>query len=275
MRRLLPLTATLSAIFAPFMTEPALSKPLRIISEYPKVANPEEYNPICYMETSNNITLNLESICRNEVDNNRSTDTANNQDNSSENNTPNRNIPPSSIIVSPSDRETIESQPVGIPVDEEMVDIDGDNVIEENVVDTDNDGVVDLDEDVVDLDGDGVIESDTSDEGTATINDNGVVNSNDDREYIDIDSEEETGADTFVQPNLNDSNVENSGTEINRPDNQNVVPNTPYSQPTENAQPDIGVDTINPEIVPGNNSQPTENSQPDIGVDTINPQNLP
>lgn len=55
--------AALSAVLTPLMAEVAFSVPLPDSSEFPRVSNPEVYEPVCYIKTTGGSTLNLTTLC--------------------------------------------------------------------------------------------------------------------------------------------------------------------------------------------------------------------
>jgi len=57
------LPTTLSVILIPFMAEVAFSRPVFSDSQHPKVHNSEVDLPLCYIQTADGRTLNLQKLC--------------------------------------------------------------------------------------------------------------------------------------------------------------------------------------------------------------------
>lgn len=69
LKQLFCLTATISALLIPCLSESTLARPLSINYQYPKVLNPQTNSSICYMETKDGITLNLNVLCAKKLEN--------------------------------------------------------------------------------------------------------------------------------------------------------------------------------------------------------------
>ncbi len=63
MLRYLGSAATVSVALAPLMAQIAFSRPLSPISQYPEVQNSNINVPLCYIQTTDGRTLNLQSLC--------------------------------------------------------------------------------------------------------------------------------------------------------------------------------------------------------------------
>lgn len=57
------LPTTLSVVLILFMTEVTFSRPVFSDSQHPKVQNSEVDLPLCYMQTADGRTLNLQKLC--------------------------------------------------------------------------------------------------------------------------------------------------------------------------------------------------------------------
>lgn len=70
--RFFPLTAALSTIFMTCWSSVVLARPLIINSRYPEVPNSNVNTLICYLQTDDGTTLDLDRLC-NKTDENNST----------------------------------------------------------------------------------------------------------------------------------------------------------------------------------------------------------
>jgi hypothetical protein len=61
------LTATFSALSILFVTETALTLPLTPSSKYPVVLSSDTNKLVCYIQTADGRTLNLDSICKSQL----------------------------------------------------------------------------------------------------------------------------------------------------------------------------------------------------------------
>lgn len=67
LKRLYCLTATVSVALIPFLSEPTIARPLAINYQYPELISPRINSSICYMETKDGKTFNLNILCAKEV----------------------------------------------------------------------------------------------------------------------------------------------------------------------------------------------------------------
>ncbi len=68
LKQLFCCTATISLAFVPFASKSAFARPLSIIYQYPEVLNPQTNSSICYLETIDGRTLNLNTLCTKKVE---------------------------------------------------------------------------------------------------------------------------------------------------------------------------------------------------------------
>lgn len=62
-------TVTISVAFIPFTSKSTFARPLFTNYQYPEVLNPQINSSICYLETTDGRTLNLNALCAKEVEN--------------------------------------------------------------------------------------------------------------------------------------------------------------------------------------------------------------
>ena len=67
LKRLFCLTATVSVALVPFLSRSTIARPLAVNYQYPELLSPETNSSICYMETKDGKTLNLNILCAKEV----------------------------------------------------------------------------------------------------------------------------------------------------------------------------------------------------------------
>lgn len=67
--RFFPLTAALSIIFIQLWPSVVLTRPLIINSRYPEVPNSNVNTLMCYLQTEDGTTLDLDSLCKESGDN--------------------------------------------------------------------------------------------------------------------------------------------------------------------------------------------------------------
>ncbi|MBA2749217.1 MAG: hypothetical protein H0U45_10885 [Tatlockia sp.] len=61
---------TISAVLIPCLSASTFARPLSINSQYPEVLNPKTNSSICYMETNDGRTLNLNILCTKKLESN-------------------------------------------------------------------------------------------------------------------------------------------------------------------------------------------------------------
>ena len=66
-KQLYCLTATVSVGLMPFLSEPTIARPPAIDYQYPELISPKTNSSICYMETKDGKTFNLNILCAKEV----------------------------------------------------------------------------------------------------------------------------------------------------------------------------------------------------------------
>ncbi len=54
---------TISAALIPLLSKSTFARPLSTNSQYPEILNPQTNSSICYMETKDGKTLNLNTLC--------------------------------------------------------------------------------------------------------------------------------------------------------------------------------------------------------------------
>lgn len=69
LKQLFCLTTTISTALIPCLSASTFARPLSINYQYPKVLNPQTNSSICYMETKDGVTLNLNVLCAKKVEN--------------------------------------------------------------------------------------------------------------------------------------------------------------------------------------------------------------
>ncbi|MBW4663480.1 MAG: hypothetical protein KME01_04645 [Chroococcus sp. CMT-3BRIN-NPC107] len=72
-KQLLRLTATIFTALVPFSIESTFARPLSTNYQYPETLNPQTNSSICYMETTDGRTLNLNILCAKKVENSDAT----------------------------------------------------------------------------------------------------------------------------------------------------------------------------------------------------------
>lgn len=63
LKRLFCLTATVSVALVPFLSKSTIARPLAVNYQYPELLSPKTKSSICYMETKDGRTFNLNILC--------------------------------------------------------------------------------------------------------------------------------------------------------------------------------------------------------------------
>ena len=63
LKRFFCLTATVSVALVPFLSESTIARPLAVNYQYPELLSPKTNSSICYMETKDGRTFNLNILC--------------------------------------------------------------------------------------------------------------------------------------------------------------------------------------------------------------------